>query len=249
MSTSREFDIYQTETGYVAVTNPTRRQILASLAEQDRDLPGLVKITKKSKPTLSNLHVRELLEAGLVEERAHATDARRKLFRLKARRIGSSNVPIDQLPGGVRQYVAASPFAYSIPFATIMDVLLATNGASARPEARAALREATRAQASTLGAAAAHLFLASDPRDLLTGVSSFWEREGVARVQKIDYDRLEVEVELEARWASTRVALEGAAVVLAGFLDGVVGVRLGKRSTATGRPGPERRATIGLPVR
>ena len=81
--TASEFDIYQSDRGYAAVTSPVRRQILVALAEKDRDLSDLVRITRKSKPTLSNLHVRELLTQGLVEELPHPTDARRKLYRLR----------------------------------------------------------------------------------------------------------------------------------------------------------------------
>src|SRR5437763_14553384 len=114
VAAAHEFDIYQTPAGYAAVTNPVRRQILSALAEKDLDLPALMKVTGRSKPTLSNLHVRELLHQKLVEERPHPRDSRRKLYRLIGRKIGSSDVPIEQLRGAVKQY-AVGAMAHAVP--------------------------------------------------------------------------------------------------------------------------------------
>src|SRR5687768_2013976 len=42
------FDIYQTDAGYAAVTNPVQRQILDALRGGDQQLPHLVKATGRS---------------------------------------------------------------------------------------------------------------------------------------------------------------------------------------------------------
>jgi DNA-binding transcriptional ArsR family regulator len=211
----REFDIFQTAAGYSAVTNPVRRKILEALEKGEQELGDLVKVTGKSKPTLSNLHMRELLEQRLIEEQPHPTDARRKIYRLAARRIGSSNVPLEQLRGAVKHYVSLSPLAYAVPFPRVLDVLAVEGKVDARM-----LREQSRA----LGEKASSLFAASDVRDVLTAVAGFWEREGVARTTKLDFDKLEMEVQpldaLAARPAET------VAVLLAGIVEGVLRSRL-----------------------
>lgn len=237
MSKGRDFDIYQAETGYVAVTNPVRRRILHALAERELELPELVRITRRSKPTLSNLHVRELLQQKLVEELPHPTDARRKVYRLKGRRIGSSDVPIDQLRSAVKQYVALSPLVHALPLTSVVGVLLA-GGAG---------KDVLRAQGVALGAAVAHVFSATGPRDLLTAVAGFLEREGVARVGKIDLDRLQIEVEAAEQLATGKAALDALAAVLAGVLEGTTRARLGESGGADGRSLGNRRLLLALP--
>ncbi|HVL47715.1 MAG TPA: winged helix-turn-helix domain-containing protein [Candidatus Thermoplasmatota archaeon] len=211
MAVGTEFDIYQGERGTVAVTNETRRRILEALAESDRELPDLVRMTGKSKPTLSNLHVRELLAQGLIEERPHPTDARRKVYRAKGRRIGRSTVPIEELRGAVRNYVATSPLAFAVPFKGLVEIL-----AAGRATAAAIRRAQGRRLAEHLGP----LLPIAGPRDLLTAVAALWEREGVARTGRIDLDRLEIAVDLDAA-----VPAGAAAEVLAGLIEGIATVR------------------------
>jgi hypothetical protein len=232
-----DFDIYQTSAGYTAVTNAVRRQILDALGEHDRELPDLVKITGKSKPTLSNLHVRELLAQNLVEEMAHPTDARKKVYRLKARRIGRSNVPLEQLRGAVKHYVSLSPLAYAVPFPAVVGAV-----AQGHP---AAPRDALRKQGQALGEAASHLFATTGARDVLTAVAGFWERENVAKTIRVDFEKLEVEVEIGD--AVKAPSVEGIAIVLGAVVEGVLRSRLGADGPVQVRMGRGRRATLTLP--
>lgn len=231
--TAPAFDIYQTDAGYVPVTNEVRRAILGALAEKDLELPDLVKVTRRSKPTLSNLHVKELLALNLVEERPHPTDARRKIYRLKARKIGSSNVPIEQLRGAVRHYVTLAPLAYAIPLASVIEAVGNPGGS---PD-----RATVRAQGAKLGELTGHLFTAAGSKDLLTGIASFWEREGIASGVGVRLDRLELEVDLSDRYCTTRDGQEAVAAVLAGFLAGVAKGRLGGKPTVTAKAQPSAR--------
>lgn len=208
-----EFEIYQTEAGYVAVTNEVRRKILAALTKKERDLNDLVKITGKAKPTLSNLHVRELLTQHLVEELPHPTDQRKKLYRLKAQRIGSSNVPIDQLRGAVKHYVSLSPLAHALPLQNVLDVLLAAGPRS---------EDAVQRQATKLGEISSHLFTSSGLRDHLQRVAAYWEREGITRTAKIDLEAMGLELEVNPRYAETKEALKLTSALLAGFMQGTL---------------------------
>lgn len=234
MSDGADFDIYQTAAGYTAVTNPVRRKIMDALSERDRELPDLVRITGKSKPTLSNLHVRELLEKGLVEELPHPTDARRKVYRIAARRIGRSNVPLEQLRGAVKHYVSLSPLAYAVPFPVVLDVLAAGHSAGAR--------DAVRRQAQALGESASQLLATSSPRDAMTAVAGFWEREGVAKTTRMDFERMEFEVEL----ASSEAGGDAMATILGGVVEGVLRSRLGLEG-AVGAKAKGKRVTLTFP--
>lgn len=207
----REFDVYQSPTGYVAVSSDVRRAILAALAKKERDLNDLMRVTGKAKPTLSNLHMKELLAQQLVEEVPHPTDARRKIYRLKGQRIGSSDVPIDQLRGAVKRYVSMSPLAHALPLQQVLDVILA-----AGPHAR----ESVQRQAARLGELSAHLLQAPDLRELLPRAAAYLEREGVTRTVRIDLEALALDLDLNPRYAATKEDTRLAATLLAGFLEG-----------------------------
>ncbi|HUR68720.1 MAG TPA: winged helix-turn-helix domain-containing protein [Candidatus Thermoplasmatota archaeon] len=213
MVEANEFDVYQTDAGYVAVTNPVRRQILAALAKKERDLTELVGITGKAKPTLSNLHVRELIGQGLIEEVAHPTDARKKIYRLKAHHIGSSSVPIEQLRGAVKHYVSLSPLAHALPLPGVLEVLVAAGPKSL---------DVVHRQAAKLGELSSQLLAAPDARELLPRIAAHWEREGVTRTARIDLEHLALDVEINPRFADSKEATKLVAQVLAGFLEGVL---------------------------
>ncbi|HLE98019.1 MAG TPA: winged helix-turn-helix domain-containing protein [Candidatus Thermoplasmatota archaeon] len=216
MPAGREFDIFQTTGGYVAVTSPVRRRILDLLKDGDGELADLVKATGKAKPTLSNIHMPELLQLGLVEELPHATDARRKLYRLRGRRIGSSDVPLDQLRGAVKHYVSLSPLAYSVPFPDVLAAL----AAGEVPEA------GLRRQARELGTRAAALFTTSSVADALAAVAGFWDREGLAKPYRLDFEIGTVELGLLAGCPAGKDS--ETAVILAGLLEGILRSKLGK---------------------
>lgn len=222
MVEANQFDVYQSDAGYVAVTNEVRRAILAALLKKERDLNELVKITGKAKPTLSNLHMRELLAQKLIEELPHPTDARRKIYRIRGQRIGSSSVPLEELRGAVKQYVTTSPLAHALRLQQVFDVILA-----AGPRAQ----DVVERQGARLGEVSAHLFGAVDVRELLPRLAAYWEREGVTRTIRIDLEVLAVELDLQASYAQTKDAAKLAATLLAGFLRGALAK--GQASLAT----------------
>lgn len=225
------FDIYQTdEGGYVAVTNDVRRAILAALAKKDRQLPELVKLTKKAKPTLSSVHMRELLETKLVEEIAHPTDKRKKIYRLKARRIGTSNLPVEQLRNAVRSYASAA--------APMRALALAIESIAAAPaNASDAL---LRAQAHRLGQLASAQLQAASPRELVTNLAGLLEREGIARPLRLDLESLSIEMEIEKQMEADA---ERCALLVAAMTEGMLAGEAKIKCTSTGA----RRFSMTLP--
>lgn len=204
------FDIYQTDTGYAAVTSPVQRRILDALRQGEKQLPNLVEITGRSKPTLSSLHMKELLARNLVQEVPHPTDSRRKVYRLRAAKVGSSELPVARLREAVRHYAGLDPSAPRLPLASAFEAL------AAAPEGTAP--EVLHAQGHRLGVAAAPLFAAATVRDLWLRLSAFLEGEGMATCLRID---------LEEGWMELRLGagVQGRpgcmAAILAGFAAGV----------------------------
>ncbi len=204
------FDIYQADGGYTAVTNPVQRQILDALRAGDKQLPELVEMTGRSKPTLSSLHMKELLARELIEERPHATDSRRKVYRLRATKIGSSDIPVQQLREAVRHYVSLAPIAHRLPLGTVLAALLA---APAGTDAGV-----LRAQAARMGQAAAALLNVGSVRDLWMRIAGLLEAEQAAVPVRVDARKGQVDLRLVGPFQD-RPAESGA--VLAGFLEGM----------------------------
>jgi len=204
------FDIYQTDAGYAAVTSPVQRQILEMLRTQDRQLPELVQETGRSKPTLSSLHMKELLSRELVEELPHPTDARRKVYRLKATRIGSSDVPVAQLRDAVRRYVSLGPMVNRLPFGAVLQILAS---APATPPAAA-----LEAQGKRLGALVGSQLAVPDLGTLWRRAGEFLEAEEAVAVARSDPERLVLEVRPGALLKRATAPL---APLLAGLLMGM----------------------------
>lgn len=207
---SNEFDIYQTDSGYTAVTNPVRRQILQALSEGDMQLAEMMDLTGKAKPTLSSVHLKELLAQRLVDEYPDPADSRRKFYRLIGTRIGSSSVPVDQLRSAVKHYVSLSPMAARLPIGVFVEALLVGG------KSHDAL---VKRQAARLGRSVASLLRASDRRDFLTGVCRFLDQEGLTKTLQID---LQADAAAFARGPGLgrEVVPARLAVVLAGLLEG-----------------------------
>lgn len=80
---------------FSGLADPTRRAIVAMLAERPRTFGDVAAAFPVSKPAVSR-HLRLLREAGLVEEATVATDARLRLYSLRRE-------PIDQLDAWIEQ--------------------------------------------------------------------------------------------------------------------------------------------------
>lgn len=204
------FDIYQTDAGYAAVTNQVQRQILDALRAGEKQLPELVDITGRSKPTLSSLHMKELLARELIEERGHPTDSRRKVYRLKATKIGSSDIPVAQLRDAVQHYVSLSPVQARLPLRSLVETLAA---APAGTDAKVVW-----AQARHLGAIAAPGLKVASVRDLWMRASSFLEAEQLARPLRIDLEHSILELAVGPAFATGPAF---APPILAGLIEGM----------------------------
>lgn len=208
------FDIYQTDAGYAAVTNPVQRQILDVLQTGELQLPDLVKATGRSKPTLSSLHMKELLARELIEERSHPTDSRRKVYRLRASKIGSSDIPVAQLRDAVQHYVSLSPMAARLPLRAAMEALAAAPPGSDPKGAWA--------QAHKLGTLAGASLKVANVRDLWMRLAAFLEAEGIAEPMRVDLERGVLDLRIGP-------ALKGHAALAPALLAGLVeGVAAGK---------------------
>jgi DNA-binding transcriptional ArsR family regulator len=84
-------DSYQDADGFAALGDPTRRAIVACLAEGPRAVVELAAVLPVSRPAVSQ-HLKILKEAGLVSERAVGT---RRIYRLNPAAVAALRDQLD----------------------------------------------------------------------------------------------------------------------------------------------------------
>lgn len=232
------FDIYEADGTYLAVTNDVRRRILDALAGGDKQLPELVDLTEKSKATLSSIHLKELIDKGLVEGRTHPDDSRKKLFRLVGEKLGSSNVPLDDLREAVKEYVSLAPKAARFPLSITFDALAAADNGTDETSLRT--------QAHRLGLLVGGVLEGEGHRDLLMEIGDLVDREGLASPVRLDMEEGDRLV-LERGGSAPRDAdIQRVATLIGGFVSGVLESQGhdGIQVTATGLDVPDRFAIV-----
>lgn len=152
--------------------------------------------------------MKELLARELIEERAHPTDSRRKVYRLKASRIGSSDIPVAQLRDAVQHYVSLSPVQARLPLRDLAATLAVV---PAGTDAKVVWT-----QARHLGTIAASGLKVASQRDLWMRIAAFLEQEGLARPLRIDLERSILELA-----PGQGLAGPYAGPILSGFIEGM----------------------------
>jgi DNA-binding transcriptional ArsR family regulator len=213
MATSN-FDIYGVDDDYMAVTNEVRREILAGLEEGPKQLPELVERTGKSKSTLSSIHLSELLTQGLVEESPHPDDRRKKIYRLAGRKIGSSNIPLEQLREAVKEYVSVAPQAAQFPLSVTFDAL------AAAPEDTPA--DILQRQTRRLGLLVGKLLDVAEGRALLMELGDVLAREGLAKPVRLDLENGEKLVLARGEGSPREASVERVGTLVQGLIEGVL---------------------------
>jgi DNA-binding transcriptional ArsR family regulator len=89
-----------------AITDPTRRDVVALLSEGPRPAGELAAACGVSAPTMSK-HLRVLLEAGVVADARAAEDARKRVFRLRPESVVAVQAWLDQLQAHWNRQLAA----------------------------------------------------------------------------------------------------------------------------------------------
>ena len=125
------FEIWQAGGKIASIENPVRLKILRHLEQAPRTLNELVVATRKSKPTLSTLHLPPLLQTGLVQEQPDPHDGRVKWYRLVGTRLGSSAVDASALRDAVLGFVESRGF---MPLHPLLEILRPEELVNAAPD-------------------------------------------------------------------------------------------------------------------
>lgn len=84
---NREIKIFGTENGVNVIDSPIKTKILSFLKNEELNGSDIVKLTGKSKSTIS-AHLKDLINVDIVDYKPDPIDGRRKIFYIKSRYLG-----------------------------------------------------------------------------------------------------------------------------------------------------------------
>jgi len=90
MGNKSPIKIFSTPNGLNVVKSPVKSIILSALREKELSFDEIVKVTGKSKSTVS-VHLKALTQDGILGSKAHPADQRKKIFFINSRYIGELN--------------------------------------------------------------------------------------------------------------------------------------------------------------
>ncbi len=79
--------VFSTSKGLQVIQSPTKSLILSLIINEEISFDEIVKITGKSKSTIS-VHLRDLVNQGIIDSRTDIEDKRKKIFYLNSRYVG-----------------------------------------------------------------------------------------------------------------------------------------------------------------
>ena len=174
-----EINIFGTEKGVNVIDSPIKTRIL-SLLQSNKGLNGsdIVLLTGKSKSTIS-AHLKDLINADIVDFKPDAIDGRRKIFYIKSRYLGklSRESEIDKdLDDYLEEQVINSddPFKFFKYIFRTLRVSLMTEGVNIDP----ILQNAGYKVGQTFN----DQLKSSVTEDLLQNISQFWEKNSLGKV-------------------------------------------------------------------
>jgi len=90
MENKSTITIFSTPKGLNVVKSPVKSIILSALRQKEMSFDEIVKVTGKSKSTVS-VHLKALTQDGILGSKAHPADQRKKIFFINSRYIGELN--------------------------------------------------------------------------------------------------------------------------------------------------------------
>ncbi|MFW6041184.1 MAG: V4R domain-containing protein [Thermoplasmatota archaeon] len=87
--------IFATDEGVVVIKGPTKNQIVQLLREGEKTSKEIREQLGKAKSTIS-VHLSDLEKIGVIKEKKHPNDKRKKIFYINSKLLGKSETPYDE---------------------------------------------------------------------------------------------------------------------------------------------------------
>ncbi|MDD3984668.1 MAG: ArsR family transcriptional regulator [Methanobacterium sp.] len=111
---NNQIKIFGTKDGINIVKSPIKSKILSILEKNDKSGAEIVKLTGKSKATIS-AHMNDLVKTGIVNSKPNPTDGRSKLFYIKSKSLGNLS-PENKFKKEMDTYITENIVNSSDPF-------------------------------------------------------------------------------------------------------------------------------------
>jgi len=179
--------IFATDKGIVMIQSRTKNQIIDLLKDQEMNSSQIREELGKAKSTIS-VHLSDLKDLGVIDEKDHAEDDRMKLFYLTSQFLGKSEDPFDEhykeildnlSSSGGKEYEFLKSLFHLIRYGLI------SFGLDIHPALKEIGRDAGRSIAEN--------FSAGDLENLIQEVNEFWSSTGLGSVKLTDDDCLVIE--------------------------------------------------------
>jgi len=181
MAGKRQFTIFSTREGIDVIESPVKSIILSELRKGQRDFQEIVKLTGKSKSTVSK-HLTDLRGAGLILERTDPRDRRKKVFKLNSRYLGKlTRKPPGDMDEEKTEFLAehitsrGDPFEFFRLMFHVLRVELIKEGINLDP----ILHET----GLRIGEVIYPMIEADEPGELLENLKRFWEINHLGRLE------------------------------------------------------------------
>ncbi|MFO8110223.1 MAG: V4R domain-containing protein [Thermoplasmata archaeon] len=179
-----ETKFYSTNKGTVALKGSAKNDIIKLLMEGDKTSSDIQDELGRAKSTIS-VHLSDLKKLGVIDERTHPEDSRKKIFSLKSTFVGSSDVPSKEQYNIILENLGdARGDRYQ--FLKTMFHLIRYGLHSLGLDLDPALKEMGR----DAGLSLAEYFSSNDLEELIREIGEFWESNGLGKVSVPDRETI-----------------------------------------------------------
>lgn len=173
-----------------AIGSPMRRRILALLASREMSFEEIVTHTGKAKSTIS-VHLKGLVEDGLIRSRPAPEDARRKIFFIDSKHLGTLS-SANRVRADLSRYMLSSlslsgdaSHFFKLMFRA-MRLTLLSEGINIDPILHTA--------GTDVGKAIFEGLKDPDLERMLQNLATFWDRHNLGRLQVVSLDPITIDI-------------------------------------------------------
>ncbi len=169
-------EVYSTEKGVISLNSPTKNKIMDLLKKENKTGSEIREKIDRCKSTIS-VHLSDLKEKGLIKEKQHPSDKRKKIYTLSSQLVGKSKPPHDKHYKKILENLSSSTNNKYEFLKTLFHVIrygLSSFGLDIHPALKKMGRDVGKSLAEELSS--------NNFEELLKEIKAFWEKNGLGKV-------------------------------------------------------------------
>lgn len=178
-SMSQDAEIYSTTEGAVIIKSHVKNRIIHLLLKEDMTLNDISRELDKAKSTVS-VHLSDLKDLGIIEERTDPEDSRKKIFLLNSKPLGGSQIPYEKHYKEILENLREAEndkYGFLKSLFHLIRFGLISFGLDVHPALKEIGRDAGRSLAKDFGS--------NEIDTLLNEISEFWEDTGLGHMEVV----------------------------------------------------------------